>query len=71
MQSLNRLVERARNGDVDAFAEVVRATQQMAFALACGVLRDSALAQDAVQEAYLTGFRRLPDLSDCRDCQCG
>ena len=61
---LNQLVERARNGDVDAFAEVVRATEQMAFALACGVLSDAALAQDAVQEAYLTGFRRLADLND-------
>jgi RNA polymerase sigma factor (sigma-70 family) len=64
MQAFNRLVERARDGDLDAFAEVVRATQQMAFALACGVLRDPALAQDAVQEAYLTGFRRLRDLND-------
>ncbi len=64
MQPFNRLVERARDGDLDAFAEVVRATQQMAFALACGVLRDPALAQDAVQEAYLTGFRRLRDLND-------
>jgi RNA polymerase sigma factor (sigma-70 family) len=64
VQPLNRLVERARNGDLDAFADVVRATQQMAFALAFGVLRDPALAQDAVQEAYLTGFRRLAGLND-------
>jgi RNA polymerase sigma factor (sigma-70 family) len=64
MQPLNRLVERAQNGDLDAFSGVVRATQQMAFALASGVLRDSALAQDAVQDAYLIGFRRLADLND-------
>jgi RNA polymerase sigma-70 factor (ECF subfamily) len=59
---LNALVGRAKGGDLDAFGRVVRATQTMAFAAARSVLRDPGLAQDAVQEAYLTAFRRLGDL---------
>lgn len=64
MEPLNQFVDRARRGDLDAFGGVVRLTQQMAYALACSILRDSAQAQDAVQEAYLAAFRRLADLDE-------
>lgn len=64
MESLSAFVERAREGDLDAFGAVVRLTQRMAFALAGSVLRDPTLAQDAVQEAYLVAFRRLRDLEE-------
>lgn len=64
MEPLNQFVERARRGDFEAFGQVVRLTQQMAFALALSVLRDAAQAQDAVQEAYLVAFRRLADLEE-------
>ena len=64
MTRLNELVDRARQGDLHAFGEVVAATQAMACAVALGVLRDPAQAQDAAQEAYLRAFRRLADLDD-------
>ena len=64
MEPLTQLVARAREGDLDAFAAVVRLTQRMAFALACSVLRDAGQSQDAVQDAYLIAFRRLADLED-------
>src|SRR5688572_32924912 len=64
MESLNELVVRARAGDVEACGELVRATQAMACAVARGVLRDPASAQDAVQQAYLRAFRRLGTLQD-------
>jgi phenylalanyl-tRNA synthetase alpha chain len=64
MESLNLLVARARHGDLEAFGQMVRATQTMAFALAVNTLRDPALAQDVVQEAYLIAFRRLADLDE-------
>jgi RNA polymerase sigma factor (sigma-70 family) len=64
MTTLNDHVERARQGDVHAFAPVVAATRLMACAVAQSVLRDGALAQDAAQEAYLRAFRRLSDLDD-------
>ena len=64
MEHLNPLVERARQGDLDAFGRIVRATQVMAYAVAVSVLRDGAAAQDAVQDAYLVAFRRLADLDE-------
>jgi RNA polymerase sigma factor (sigma-70 family) len=64
VEPLIDFVERARTGDLEAFGRVVRLTEQMAFALALNVLRDGAQAQDAVQEAYLTAFRRLADLDE-------
>src|ERR1051326_77666 len=64
MELLNPLVERARNGDLEAFGRIVAATQRMAYALATGIVRDPARAQDAGQEAYLTAFRRLRDLDE-------
>ena len=64
MDQLNALVARAQKGDLDAFGRLVRTTQTMAFAVARSVLRDPGLAQDAVQEAYLSAFRRLGDLDE-------
>jgi RNA polymerase sigma-70 factor, ECF subfamily len=64
VEELSSLVARARDGDLDAFGRVVRATQTMACAVAVSVLRDPGLAQDAVQEAYLVAFRRLADLDE-------
>jgi RNA polymerase sigma factor (sigma-70 family) len=61
---VNELVRRARQGDLSAFGEIVARTQAMACAVALGVLRDPALAQDAAQDAYLRAFRRLGDLDD-------
>jgi RNA polymerase sigma-70 factor (ECF subfamily) len=57
-------VSRAQTGDLDAYSQVVKASQVMVHAVARGVLRDSSLAEDAAQEAYLRAFRRLGDLSD-------
>jgi RNA polymerase sigma factor (sigma-70 family) len=64
MESLNHLVAAAQAGDVEAYGRLVHATQMMAYGVAAGVLRDPALAQDAVQQAYLRAFRRLADLQE-------
>ena len=64
MSTLADLVVAARSGDVEAYGRLVQATQTMAYAVAVSVLKDSAAAQDAVQQAYLRGFRRLGDLQD-------
>jgi RNA polymerase sigma-70 factor (ECF subfamily) len=56
------LVESARAGDLDAYGRLVGATQTMAYAVAWQVLRQESDAKDAVQDAYLTAFRRLPEL---------
>lgn len=64
MEQLSDLVNRARSGDVNAFGELVQATQGMAYAVALSVLHDRPSAQDAVQLSYLRAFRRLGDLHD-------
>jgi RNA polymerase sigma factor (sigma-70 family) len=58
------LIRRTRGGDLEAYGDLVRATQRMAYAVARGVLRDRAGAEDAVQEAYLKAFRQLHELQD-------
>jgi RNA polymerase sigma-70 factor (ECF subfamily) len=55
-------VQAAQTGDVAAFGALVEATQAMAYATAWKALGCEADARDAVQEAYLTAFRRLADL---------
>src|SRR5579872_1606537 len=62
--SLSALVTAARAGDVTAYGALVQATQAMALAVAVSVLRDSAGAEDAVQEAYLRAYRSLAALED-------
>lgn len=62
--TLTHLVEKVRAGNLAAFGVLVEATQGMAYAVAWRVLGSEADARDAVQEAYLTAFRRLPTLAE-------
>lgn len=58
------LVERARQGDDVAFAELVDADGDRCFAIAYRILRDVEAAQDAVQQAFVLAWRELPRLRD-------
>jgi RNA polymerase sigma-70 factor (ECF subfamily) len=58
------LVERAREGDHDAFAVLARAASARLDAAARLILRDNELARDAVQEALVRAWRDLPGLRD-------
>jgi RNA polymerase sigma-70 factor (ECF subfamily) len=58
------LVERARRGDHDAFAELVDGALARLDAAARLILRDPELARDAVQEALIRAWRDLPGLRD-------
>ena len=53
------LVELTRNGQTEAFSELVRRYQQVTYNLALRYMRDSALAEDMTQEAFLKAFRLL------------
>jgi len=64
MESINHLVIAAQAGDVDAYGQLVHATQTMAHGVAVGVLRDRPSRKDAVQQAYPRAFRRLSDLQE-------
>lgn len=54
-----RLVERARDGDETAFAELVDLDGDRCDAIAYRILRDVERAQDAVQQAFLLAWREL------------
>jgi len=58
------LIERARRGDRDAFAELAAADVDRLHAVATLVLRDPDLAQDAVQETLIRSWQQLPALRD-------
>jgi RNA polymerase sigma factor (sigma-70 family) len=58
------LVERARQGDRHAFAELARASGARLDAAARLILRDPDLAQDAVQETLIRAWRSLPGLRE-------
>ena len=58
------LVERARNGDEDAFTELVDMDGDRCYAIAYRILRDVDRAKDAVQQTFLLAWRELPRLRD-------
>ena len=59
-----RLVERAQQGDHDAFTVLVDASIARLDAAARLILRDAELARDAVQDAMVRAWRDLPGLRD-------
>jgi RNA polymerase sigma factor (sigma-70 family) len=60
---LERLIDRAAHRDLDAFAEVVRRFQHMAFGSALALVRELPVAEDVVQEAFVAAWFALPTLA--------
>jgi RNA polymerase sigma-70 factor, ECF subfamily len=58
------LVERARQGDHDAFAILVESATDRLYGVATLILRDPDRAQDAVQEALVSAWRDVRALRD-------
>jgi RNA polymerase sigma-70 factor (ECF subfamily) len=58
------LVERARRGDREAFAVLVHQVSDSLYAVAFRILRDTGLAEDALQNALVLAWRRLPKLRE-------
>jgi len=58
------LVERAREGDHDAFSSIVALSIGRLNAIARLILHDWDLAEDAVQDAFVDAWRSLPGLRD-------
>ena len=58
-QDEGRLIERIREGDAQAFGELVRRYQRRAFAIAYRLLRHIQDAEDLVQESFITALDRL------------
>jgi len=58
------LVDRAKHGDEEAFDALARSVGDRCMAIACRILRDPDLAEDAVQTALITAWRELRGLRD-------
>jgi RNA polymerase sigma-70 factor (ECF subfamily) len=64
MDSAPSLVERARKGDRDAFASLIRPLSDSLYAVAFRILRDTSAAEDALQNALISIWQQLPHLHD-------
>jgi RNA polymerase sigma-70 factor (ECF subfamily) len=62
MKSTSELVLAAKNGEKDAFNELVRRYERVAIITAHAVLRDFHAAQDAAQSAFLIAYSKLDQL---------
>src|SRR4026207_1514469 len=58
------MVERARSGVQAAFADLVRQVSDTLLGVARRIVRDHGLAEDVLQNALLTIWRKLPRLRD-------
>ena len=58
------LVEQARRGDREAFTVLVHQVSDALYAVAQRILRDPGLAEDALQNALVLAWRRIPKLRD-------
>jgi RNA polymerase sigma-70 factor (ECF subfamily) len=58
------VVERARSGDQEAFADLVYQISDTLLGIARRIVRDPGLAEDVLQNALLTIWRKLPHLRD-------
>jgi RNA polymerase sigma-70 factor, ECF subfamily len=58
------LVEAARSGDREAYADLIRIRGDRLYALAQRILRDVDRADDALQDALVIAWRDLPGLRD-------
>jgi RNA polymerase sigma-70 factor (ECF subfamily) len=58
------LIDRARNGDLDAFESIVRARMDAVYRLTSAILGNEADARDAAQETFVAAWRQLPRLRE-------
>ena len=54
-----KLVNRSKAGDTSAFRDLVNAYKDVSLTLACSVLKDTTLAEDAVQTAFIKVYEKL------------
>lgn len=61
---IGQLVMKAQNRDSDAFAELYAMTYQHTYNYAVHYLRNSSVAQDAVQETYILALRHIKGIKE-------
>src|SRR4029079_6045361 len=58
------LADRARNGDLDAFEELMHARIDAIYRLSFAIVGDEADARDSTQESFIAAWRRIRGLRD-------
>ena len=58
------LADRARNGDLDAFEELMHARIDAIYRLSLAIVGDEADARDSTQETFISAWRRIRELRD-------
>ena len=58
------LVAKCKNGDENAFVELYNKSERMVYAVCFGILNNEDDAFDAMQETYLTVYKKIGALSD-------
>lgn len=64
MRHDSELIRLAGEGNREAYGELAKRYERLALVAAIGVLSDRHLAEDAVQEALVSAYRRLDSLRD-------
>src|SRR6266567_4341290 len=62
MFGTDETLRRAAGGDHDAFAELIRAHEEMVFSIALHFFHDRARAEEIAQEVFLQMYRRLGEI---------
>ena len=58
------VIDRARNGDLDAFESIVRARMDAVYRLTSAILGNEADARDAAQETFVAAWRQIARLRE-------
>ena len=58
------LADRARNGDLDAFEELMHARIDATYRISFAIVGEEADARDATQETFVAAWRRIRELRD-------
>ena len=64
MEKLKLLIKAAQAHDLEAYGQLVRRFQDMAYGFTYSILGDFHLAEDAAQEAFVEAFRQLSQLDN-------
>lgn len=57
--SEQELIERASNGDMDAFNQLVLEYQSLVYRYACSLMDDPVAAEDVTQESFIKAFQNI------------
>lgn len=64
MEELGVLVARTQSGDLEAYGEIVRRFQDMAYGYGYSILGDFSAGEDAAQESFIQAYKELSGLRE-------